>query len=269
MKNIKIFLPLCLIVLFSISCSSDKENPEVVINSLNASKLDLYIEDFTTISVEGTGYTVANLTSTNPNIIIKRINSTVFEVRSSGATTANIYAELKNDTKKQNRNITINFAEHGVKNFTTVEGITKYVDKTDKIVKLLGEPQEKIDSSSGTSMQWLYPQKGLAIIIDKTTNTAMAFNLFSSNYYYISGNNVQTAYATYPYEIGNGWKINNSSTTMDIVVNKLGAPTTKNTSTTTSTNRGYQYSTEKLWFRFYSDSEDNYTGKRIVLVTVY
>lgn len=252
-----------------ISCSSDDKDPDVAFNSLSANKTDLYIEDVATINVDGTGYTEMNLTSTNSKIKITKVASNLFEVSSTGATTATLYAELKNNSYNKIKSITINFAEHGVINFSTIEGITLNIDKTDKILNLLGDPEVKSDSPNGTSVNWIYPQKGIIITIDKNTNIANLFNLLSSYYFYTNSENVKINYTDYPYEIGNGWKINSTNTTMDMVVNALGLPTAKNTSTSSPTNRGYQFSNNRRWFRFYSNSEDNYTGKRIIQCTIY
>ena len=93
--------------------------------------------------------------------------------------------------------------------------------------------------------------------------------MYSNYYFNTNSSNVQTNYTNYPYEIGNSWKINNSSATMEMIVSKLGLPTIKGTSTTSLTNRYYQYSNERIVFRFFSDSEDNYTGKKIIYFAVY
>jgi hypothetical protein len=47
----------------------------------------------------------------------------LYEIKSSIATSANIKVELSNNSFKEFKNITLNFYEHGVKDYTTVEGI--------------------------------------------------------------------------------------------------------------------------------------------------
>ena len=61
-----------------------------------------------------------------------------------------LYAELKNGSHTQFKYVDVNFYQHGILNFKTVEGITVNVDNSDKIVKLLGEPEAKIELT-GTS----------------------------------------------------------------------------------------------------------------------
>jgi hypothetical protein len=270
MNTLKVVLPFCLFLFLCFSCSSDDKDPEVVFNSLNATKTVLYTEDKTTITIDGTGYTESSLTTSNPYVKITKVTSNTFEVSSTKGTTATIYAEIKNNSYNKMQSITLNFAEHGVVNFNTVEGITRITDKTDKILKLLGEPDDKIDLSSGQTTNWNYPKKGLTFIIDKMTSTVIGMSLYSSNFYYFNSNNTTISFYNYAYGLGNGWYINNLNTTMDMVVNKFGTPTGKSTSTSgSSTLRMYQFSSQRLTFRFYSDSEDNFAGKKIVNLIIY
>ncbi|MFM9825675.1 hypothetical protein [Flavobacterium sp.] len=263
------FLPLCLVILLSISCSSDNKDPTILFTSLKANKEFVFTEDPIVLSIDGTGYTTISVTSTNPAISITKATSTSYEIKSTVATTAYIYVELTNNANKEFKYITLNFYEHGVKDYTTVEGIKVNYDGSAKVLALLGEPDKKLDSSTGTLEYWNYGSKGLNLTIIKSSSVVESISILSSNFIYTNSSNVQTNYTNYPYEIGNSWKINNSSTTMDMIVSKLGLPTIKGTSTTSLTLRYYQYSTQKLIFRFYSDSEDNYTGKKIINFVVY
>jgi hypothetical protein len=266
----KAFLSLCLISMLSISCSSDSGgDPDVVFTSLTASKTFLYTEETVYLSFDGTGYENVIVSSTNPSVTITKATSTLYEIKSTLAGAANVYIELSNNSNKEFKNITLNFHEHGVKDYTTVEGIKVNYDGSAKVLSLLGEPDYKSDSTSETSEYWHYGSKGLKFTITKSSSVVNQIDMFSSYYYYTNGANQQITYTNYPYEIGNSWKVNNNNTTMDMIINQLGAPTLKSTSTTSLTNRLYQYSTQKLVFRFYSDSEDNYTGKRINYFSVY
>lgn len=148
--------------------------------------------------------------------------------------------------------VTLNFYEHGVKDFNTAEGIKVNVDSSTKLLSLLGTPESKLDTSTGTSEYWVYNTKGLVFTIIKGSSIVDQIELFS----------------TYPYEIGNNWKIN-SATTMDMVVTLLGLPSAKSSSTTSLTNRSYQYTTQRIVFFFQSDSEDNYNSKKITYFILY
>lgn len=251
------------------SCSSDDDkDPQVVFTGLSANKKDAFIGDIIVLTLEGTGYTDATLASADKTIQISKVSSTIYEVTATAETTTNIYVTLSNKTHKADKNITLNFYEHGVKNYRTVEGITVDIDKSAKVLTLLGEPETKTNSTDGSSEYWTYPSKGLSFVITKSTSMVNQADMFSSYYYYTNSSNTLISYPNYPHEIGNAWKIN-STTTMDVIVAKLGTPAAKNTSTTSVTNRSYLYTNPKIVFRFYSDSEDNYTGKKIIFVSIY
>lgn len=258
-------VPLLFILLVTISCSSDDEKgTEVVFTSLEANKTHAFIEEPITLNLQGTGYTDVNVTSSNTKIKITKVASSVYEISSTEATNAKIYVELKNNSDVEIKNIDLTFAEHGVKNSNTVEGITVNLDNSAKVVKLLGEPDLKSDSTDGLSESWSYTSKGLTVIIVKKTTTVNQINMLSSNYFITNKENIKVNYTNYPYEIGYGWKVN--STTMDIVVNQLGNIATKSS---TLTNRAYNYTGLKMVFRFYSDSEEDYTAKKIIYFSVY
>lgn len=260
-------LTLFIAALISTSCSSD-EDPQVVFTSLTANKTDAFIEEVIVLNLEGTGFTDATLASADKTIKISKVSTTIYEISATTAIATNIYVTLSNNTYKVNKSIALNFYEHGVKNYKTVEGITVDIDKSAKIITLLGEPDTKTTTSDGLSEHWRYASKGINFLITKSNSIVNQADLFSSFYYYTNSANAQISYTNYPYEIGNTWKIN-STTTMDMIIAKLGTPTAKSTSTSSVTNRAYQYTNPRIVFRFYSDSEDNYTGKKIIFVSIY
>lgn len=270
-KNIiNTIFPIYLIILFSVSCSSDDDkDTEVVFTSLEASKTNAFIEETITLNFNGTGYTDVNVTSSNPLIKINKAANSVYEISSTERTYAKIYVELKNNTNSQIKNIDLLFVEHGVKDSNIAEGIRVNSDNSSKVLKLLGEPDIKSDSEDGLSEYWRYASRGLRITIIKKTTIVNEIDMYSSNYSFTNKENVNVNYTNYLYEIGNGWKINNSATTMDMVVNQLGSPSSKSTSSTSPTNRTYEYANQRMLFRFYSDSEDSYTGKKIISFSIY
>lgn len=258
------------IILSITSCSSGDAEPELVFSSLTTSKTYTYIENSPILTFVGTGYDNVNVTSTNTLVTIVKKTETTYEIKASAETLATIKVELSNNSKKEFKTVQLYFFEHGVINSNTVEGIKINTDNVAKTLLLLGEPEYKTDSSDGLKEYWRYYSKGLALTIVKSSKIATQIEMFSSNYYYINSDNVKIYYTNYPYEIGNGWKINNTSTTMDMVVNKLGTPAIKRSSTSgSSINVYYQYTTQQIVFRFISDIEDNYTGKKIINYTIY
>ena len=276
MKKLQSLATLSMVLLFALSCTKTEvevpavEVPAVVFTNMTTSKTDVFIEETVTITVEGSGYTEINLTANNSKVKITKVASTVFEISATEAATVKVYAELKNNTKNQTKSTTINFVEHGVKNFNTVEGIKVNTDTSDKVLKLLGEPDYKDNSTDGSRETWSYLSKGLQFLVVKTNLIVDVIYVKGHNYYLIDTSNDSKKYFTnYSGELGNGWKINNTDSTMDLVVTKLGTPSIKKTSTTSLTNRTYEYTNQKIFFNFYSDSEDDYNNKKIIHFTLY
>lgn len=264
-------LTLCVAVLFFASCSSsDDEDPAVVFTSLTTNKTDAFIEDIIVLNLEGTGYTDANLASNNTSVKITKVSSTIYEISSTVAATTNIYVALYNNTHKEHKSVTLNFYEHGIKDLNTVEGIKPNIDKASKVLSLLGEPDQKITSPTALTELWAYSSKGFGIVITKSSTIVSNINIYSSNYYNIQENGSKVYYINYPYDLGNGWKINNANTTMDMIIAKFGAATTKNSSSDpASTVRSYGFAYQNRYFNFYGNTVDDYSGKKIISVTVY
>jgi PBP1b-binding outer membrane lipoprotein LpoB len=262
-------LTLCLVMLLA-SCSSDEKDPAVVFTSLDATKTLTFIEEPITLNLTGSGYKDINLTTSNTKIKITKVASLIYEISSTEATSAKIYAELSNNTYKETKNIDLAFVEHGVKNFNTVEGIRVNIDKSSKVLSLLGEPNQKSTSTSGLIEYWTYSSKGVLVAITKGTSVVNNINIYSSNYFILLENGTKLYYTNYPYEIGNGWKINNVNTTMDMVITKLGAATEKiSSSDPASTLRTYIFTSQNLYVSFYGNTIDDYTGKTIRSVIIY
>jgi hypothetical protein len=262
-------LTLCLVMLLA-SCSSDEKDPEVVFTNLEANKKDAFIEESITLNLEGTGFTDVNLASSNTSVKISKVSSTIYEISSSVATTTNIHVALSNSTNKASKSVTLNFHEHGIKNFNTAEGIRPNIDKSAKVLSLLGEPTQKSTSTSGLIEYWTYPSKGLSIAITKSSTVVNNINIYSSNYFIMLENGTKMYYTNYPYEIGNSWKINNVNTTMDMVITKLGAASEKfSSSDPASTLRTYRFASQNMYLGFFGATEDDYVGKTIKSLILY
>lgn len=187
------------------------------------------------------------------------------------AATANVFVTLSNKTNTESKNILLNFYEHGIKNFNIVEGIKVNLDSSSKVLNLLGEPEYKSTSTTGTIEYWSYHSKGVLFAILKSTNLVTNINAYSSNFYTTLENGTKVYYKNYPFEIGNDWYINNTNTIMDAVITKLGQPTNKYNSTTdpTSTFRTYRFAAQNMYIGFYGSTEDDYIGKTIKSIILY
>ena len=263
-------IALCLLVAFTTSCSSDdNEDPDIIFTNLTANKTYEYVDKPISLNIEGSGYDYISVTSTNPLVTITKTASSTYEIAATKTMTANVKVELSNNSKTGTKNISLRFCEHGVITNNTVDGIKVDVDKTVTVLALLGEPNDKINSSDNLSEIWRYPSKGLALQIIKQTLIVNEIYLYSSYYFINNSDNTKTYYTNYPYEIGNAWLINDNATTMDMVRNTLGTPTKGSATSDTTLNVYYQYPTQNIVFNFFSDTEDNYTGKKIIKFTVY
>lgn len=269
-KNFNSIIALCLVVLIASCSSSDEKDPVVVFTNISSNKTYAFIEDKITLTIEGSGYTDIIVKSNNDKVKITQITSTVFELSASGAADVTVYAELKNNIYKETKNITLGFVEHGVQNLKTVEGIKVHSDNSDKVTRLLGEPLLKSSSSSGLTEFWSYPSKGLGFVITKGSKIVSSITINSSNFYILLEDKSKVPYANYPYDLGNGWKINNLGTTMDAIITKLGLPSEKISSAdSSSTLRTYRFSNENILVYFYANTEDDYFGKTIRLLYIY
>lgn len=133
----------------------------------------------------------------------------------------------------------------------------------------MGEPNQKITAISGLDEYWLYPSKGLSITITKSTSVLASISAYSSNYYITQDNGTKEFYTNYPYEIGNGWKINNNYTTMDEVIDKLGVPSIKSSGSDPSIIKFYGFANKRMFIGFSGDTEDDYYGKLIQFFYIY
>jgi len=153
-----------------------------------------------------------------------------------------------------------------VVDFNTVEGIQVDIDKKDKVIEMLGDPEYVSEYEVDENLTWeylKYTSKGLLFTIKKSNQLVEVISIYGSNYYVLDGANRQY-YTTYPYDLPYGWKL--KQTTMNSVVDKEGNP---NLIRSSERLRSYQYESLDAWYRFYSDSEGDYSGKEIVSVTIY
>lgn len=271
MKKLNYALLVTMTVIIFSSCSSSDKDADVVFSSITTNKKDVFIEEPIVVSLEGTGFTETNLTTTNSKVTIKRVTNTAFEVSSTEATACKLYAELKNGSNTQFKYVDLYFYQHGILNFKTTEGITVNTDTSDKILRLLGEPEIKTELTGTTPAEkWEYPSKGFGFIVIKSSKLVTVSYVYSSYFYALLSDGVtKVTYTKYPYEIGNGWALDNVLYTMTNVINKLGTDYIKASSTTT-TLRNYKMSVDnqKVYFYFYSDSEDDFSGKKIQSILI-
>ena len=95
------------------------------------------------MSIEGSGFTEVQVRASNASsVTIEELATNVFEISADAAVSSAIFVTLKNDVGgySETQTHSITFVEHGVKDFTTVEGVHIDLDKRDRAIQLLGEP---------------------------------------------------------------------------------------------------------------------------------
>jgi hypothetical protein len=265
MNKTNYFIALLMVVMSISSCSEDNVDEQVVFTSLVASETKAFIENEITLTVTGTGYDEIIVVSENDDVVVEEIIPKTYKVTATKTTSGKIYVQLKNGTYDETKIISVNFYEHGLKDFQVLEGIKIGSDTSAQLLDLFGEPEHKSDNGS-TAENWTYMSKGINFVLYKTTNKVVFATAFSSNYYVNVSDTEQVSYTTYPYELPNGWKVN--QTTMNSVVDKYGNPNNKYSSDTTPI-KTYQYTSNKFYVSFYGDTEDDYFGKEIKLISIY
>lgn len=251
--------------LFATSCSST-DDPPITFNAILADKTDVFVGEKITLTLDATDFSNAEVSTTNPTVQIIKKTSSTYEISADRPAAATIYVSLKNNADTKNKSIILSFNQHGVTNFKAVEGIAPKVDKSTKVVALLGEPNYNSDSSDGIYEYWTYPQIGLSFIITKKTMIVSQIGVYSSSFGFTTKDNTNVVYKTYPYEIGNGWRLEDYNTPMNLVVDKLGTPNSK---TNDGFYNNYGYYSKQIIFGFFSNDVNSYAGNYIASLILY
>ena len=249
---------------------SEEEIAAVSFLELETSKTSVFRDEFITLTIDGLNYSDVNVDSSIPSekLNIEKIAKNVVEISSSEAVSGRVYVTLVNEKGDLSnvRNISVEFFEHGVVDGKTVEGIRIDKDRREKVISLLGEPEDTfLDSDRG--VEYLY-YLSLGVAFQLSNNIVSSATLYSSDFSKtIDG--VRTRYVVYPYDLPNGWKIR--QTTMDTVIETLGAPDAKSSSLDTNERvlRSYRFDSLRSWIRFYSEDENEYSGETIRSVSIF
>lgn len=260
------FLVLILTAAFIFSCTSEDTDPQPTFNRFETSSADVFVGDIITIKFEASEYTDLKISSNNPEVTITETTPFVYEITATTATSTYINVLISNNTKNAKKSVNVNFHNHGVSNLNTVEGIKVDADKSSKIIALLNEPDYIADSSDGLSKIWYYPSKGLAIYVNKETNIVDQIDMFDYHYSYTDNNKVKTYFTTYPYKIVNDWNLNDINYTIELVVEEYG---TAGKIIEMENSKSYQYGNKGFVFSYFSNSDDDYTGKKIINFSIY
>lgn len=82
--------------MFLAFCTPDEKDPIVVFTNIEASKTDAFIEEKIILTLGGTGFTNVNWACSNTSVKITKVTSSIYEIASSVAATANIDFVISN-----------------------------------------------------------------------------------------------------------------------------------------------------------------------------
>lgn len=252
--------------LLATSCSPNDEDQPITFNAILADKADVFVGEKITLTLDAIDFSNAQVSTTNPAVQIIKKTSSSYEIIADRAATATIDVSLSNKIDKKNKSIIVSFSQHGITNFKAVEGITPKVDKSVKVLALLDEPDYISDSSDGLYEFWIYPEIGLSFVITKATKIVYQIGVYSSNFVFTTKNNTTVAYKTYPYEIGNGWRLANYNAPMNLVIDKFGTPNSK---TSDGFYNNYGYYSKQIIFGFFSNDANSYANNYIASLILY
>ena len=170
MKNTPYLIALFMIMTVSESCSKDDDDVSVEFTSLTASKIHSFVDEPILLTIEGSGFSEVSVVSgeVDPSkVVIVKIDTKHYKISALETLRPTIvHVSLDGELKS----IDLNFYEHGVKDFKTIEGIQIGVDKKNIIKSLLGEPEGVADTISGDFEYWYYFSKGFYLLIRKLTD---------------------------------------------------------------------------------------------------
>lgn len=257
-----------ILAVFFTSCSKDDEGTPVIFTSLTATKAHSFIEDNITINIAGEEFMDVIVTSNNSSVTITELTNISYSIEASEAAVAVISVQLINESNTAIKDLVLSFNEHGVTDFSVVEGIEIGFDKSDKIMALFGDPEGKEDSSSGEREYWYYFSKGFSFLVNKSNTIAEESRLYGSDWKRTI-NSVELNGSHYSNEISDSMIIANGQVVMDTIINKLGQPDEKHTSTMAGSPLKWYIFNEGAKIFFLSDSIDDYTGKTVLYVDIF
>lgn len=265
----------CSFVLF-ISCQQDAETPtEVIFNGMDISKTVSFTDEPIVVTIDGSGFANAEVSSNVGLVKFKKITGNSYEVSSTEAVKATIYVSLvgvngalTGDTQTFN----VEFVEHGVKNYSFVEGIEINVDPKTKLVELFGEAEYSYVNDEGNYEYFYYFKKGIWFVVSTTSS-----RVIYARFYGIGWNRTfeEVTYTgkPYSYQIEDfGSFLDNDGVLMDKVVQAHGLTQDKFSYPSPSTTKRYTYymSDVKNTVEFYFSSltEEAYQGRKILYMNI-
>lgn len=286
MKNYNYLFTVLLSSFLFISCSEGtindlEETTNGELTSFSVDKNSLFIEEKANLFIDKIeGYPTVEISSSNTNITITKVDEKNYTISSSEAGSALITITALDEKGNQLKGLRrLYFYEHGTTDYQTIEGISIDIDKTTKVLSLHGEPEGKTSFTSGQFEfeYWFYFSKGFRFKVLKSSNTVAGITLFNSTWSMQIDAVINTG-SIYPHPIdGMSSLENENGLMMDEVVKKYGTPNGNGLSSDSTSNlKWYIYNIlnkndaniRYAYFHFRSDDMDEYTDKNVLYVHI-
>lgn len=259
-------------VFLFVSCSEDDASlPPVELDAISVSNAMTFLEDPVSVTIEGSGYSDIEVNSNiaSRHLDINIIGDNIVEITSAKAGKGRIYIRLMNENGdlSETKSFDVEFLAHGVVDLEVVEGVTIDGSNRDRLVTLLGEPDYTLPTSDGLAELYYYFSKGLYFVVSNT-NVVSAVSIRGKRVLYAFEGGEEFVMEIYPYEIMPGLTFENPQLKTDEIVSRLGNPDEKNRSSQSSL-KNWHYRQHDLYMFFYSDSENNYSGKDVEQIYLY
>ena len=240
-------------------------------------RTNLFLGDYATVKIWGEAISDISLATSGVDTISKTLGyPNLLVISSSNQTTDFVTLDVTfTNGAVIEQEIGINFVDHGIEDFHSIEGIVPTIDKIDKVRELLGAPQTTFSFTYlGISIvTWSYYLKGLQVSYDTSDDTVISVRA-----HYDFEDNVGF-FSPYPYPILSDDTRYYNNTTMDHVISNLTMPTLRITSGSPDY-RLYEFTGPQLvlnsyfptglkaGYEFQGSSIYDYLGKEILTIYI-
>lgn len=228
MKKFNLIVTSLIFACFIFSCGG-KEEEEIVLpvefKNLSTDKEVSFTDTPILLNISGSNFSEAEFVFSDEAMSSKKVNDSIYEITATKALNGSVKVDLIAGEDVQTKSVNVEFLEHGVFNSNTVEGIRIDLDTSDRLLQVLGEPDLKLESTSGLSVFWYY-SFGVVFTEVKANKRITLASVTARSRVVSSEGNTDVLVQPYPYLINELFDFSDSAgNTMDEIVNELKLPT--------------------------------------------
>ncbi|MDO6737713.1 hypothetical protein [Wenyingzhuangia sp. 2_MG-2023] len=295
MKKLFSALKSCFILTLLFACSDDdtitsNPNNNNIVTNISINKQNAFTDEEITLTFDASNYDAITVTSEEPSINITSTSETSYTLTSEQLSSGYINITTTKDTISELNQVLVNFHEHGITDYQTIEGINIADSNIYNLLLLHGEPEgiytqtitetDTIDNTITTTTSnfenWHYLSKGLTFRINRYLETVLSVTVYGTEWEVKLDNEENNATGVkYPYEIGDIGNFTDGIL-MDTVIEELGTvEDEENKIDATNSLKLYIYddanpnltSNQEVGFYFTSDELNEYESKNVKLIT--